>query len=68
MKYKVLAITGKSERLTYCAINKKAACEMAMSRNRSPYAILYIVVEPNGNRITISNQRKYLNLLNTVTV
>lgn len=62
MNYGVLAITGKSERLIFQAIDKKAACDMSMGKNKRPYNIIYIVIEPSGNRLTITNQRKYLKI------
>ena len=51
---------GFKEKIVYVAMTKKTACEMAMSRNRSPYNTMYIVGLSNGERIAIADQIKYL--------
>lgn len=62
--YSVLAVCADNEKQVYTAGSLKAACEMAMSRNNSPYSILYIVVKPDGSRLTVNEQNKYLASIN----
>ena len=64
--YQVLAIISSSEKLIFCAINKEAACEISNDKNKSTYTIIYIVVEPNGTRLTINEQRSYLDSLKVI--
>ena len=60
LPFKVLAITNKSEREMFAAVDRFTACCFSMSRNIGTCSPCYIVEDLNGKRMTINQQRKYL--------
>lgn len=58
--FSVLQIGAHSEKLMYVAIDCEAACRMATIRNNKLGGLIFIVVKPDGSRMCISDQRKFL--------
>lgn len=58
--FKVLAITAKSEREILARDTLREACAESMKLNNKSNGILYIVEYPGGTRLTINEQKFYL--------
>ena len=60
LEYTVFVVGKKTELPTYLAEDLAEACQFAMTNNKPPYNVLYIVEKPDGSRLSINDQRKYL--------
>ncbi len=61
----ILAITPTTEKPIYYALDLFTACVEAMKKNMPSMSqvVTYVIVRPNGKRMTINEQRKYLSFV-----
>jgi len=62
LQFKVLAIIANHEREVLQSDTLQEACEKSLEKNKKTCGIIYIVERPDGTRLTIAEQKLYLEI------
>jgi len=63
-QFKVLAITANHEREVLQSDTLQKACEISLKKNKKTCGTVYIVERPDETRLTIAEQKLYLEIQN----